>query len=190
MYKPRKKKKNKSDYEKLTSNKLYAEMIKNGSTEPICQSQVNVKIYETLSSNNKLGDFLACVKYCSSKQYTKELLCEEVNKAFRFYVDDGLTVGLFDKMLEIYKDVADSWGYGTLGTFIDLQKVKNKALKTIVDMPTKGGDKYDPSKNLKAIETYHKLYDKEYQDSLNDTNTKGSLNVSIDFGDNDGGKYE
>lgn len=135
--------------------------------EFICKSQLNEEVYTKLLNSNKVRDFVACIEACSSSQYTIEKTCEVLENTFKFYIGkEGLSVDTFKNMLGLYEDICNAWGYGTGGTMIDLQKVRRKANEIITNLPTTGGDKYDPSKSMRAIEMYSKLYDKEYIKNL------------------------
>lgn len=144
------------------------------------KSQVNEEIYKKLQDNNKLPDFIACIKYCSSKEYTIERTCEVLNKQFAFYIKDNeMKVDTFKSLISLYAEINDAWGYGTCGTFIDLQKVRDKANEIIQYLPVDGGEKYNPINSMKTIEIYHKLYDKDYIER-NSKEQSNQVNISVD----------
>lgn len=166
----------------------------------VCKSQDNDDLYLELKGNHKAIDFLALIKYCSSKQLNIEQTCEKLNTSFSFYIKDKpITVERFNNMLNWYSEIADAWTYGTCGTNIEQVKIKDKATDIILGMETGliNSDKATTDvsdKRMRAIELYNKMYNKEYQDFLNskgnDTGGAGGLNVKIDFGNEVGEGYE
>lgn len=145
----------------VTANKIRG-------VEIVCKSQENDELYIKLWQNNKIDDFLALIRLCSSRQFTKEMTCENINEIFKYFVEDKpFTVERFNKMLGIYPDVAQAWYYGTYRSEIEKIKVREKATQIILSMDTKpivyGGKVKDVSyERMKAIELWNKLYNDDY----------------------------
>lgn len=155
-------------------------------------SKVLDNLYSDLVKDRKVRDLIALVQYCSSKQMTMEETVNAINSTFYGYLKyDKMDVYRFESLLDGYHDVAMAWGYGLMGTHIDLMKVQMKATNIIEGI---ADNVEDTQKALKSIEMYARLYDKEYLSRLNskDIDSGGNLNVSIDFNDKDtsGGVYE
>lgn len=154
------------------------------------KSQVNDELHIKLSNNKKLIDFKALIRYCSSKQLTLDETVTLINTTFASYIGDNpMTLNRFIGMLDMYKDIGDAWSYGTCGNAIDLMKVRLKANEVMDNIDTRSDD---PTKTMKSIEMYHKLYDDEYITKTNSKNINfdRDIEVNIGFGEDVGDGFE
>ena len=141
--------------------------------ELICHSQVGEEFYHKLVENYKLEDFIALVKVCSTKEYTIEQTVETINKVFAYYISEEvpMNVEVFNNLLSIYPNVAEAWNFGTLGSDIDLMKIRDKATSIILNMEeglvANGDGKIVDvgDRRMKAIETYNNIYSKSLNPS-------------------------
>lgn len=142
------------------SRKKRAEFLKGIN---INYSQVRNDILNNLSNNMKLNDFVACIRYCSGKQYSIAETCQVLTDTFRWFVKDKLNVLVLEDMIKNNRQISEAWSYGTGGGFIERQKVRDKALEIIENLPVSGvnDDKYDPSKSMKTIEMWNNMYGKD-----------------------------